>query len=143
MVHDLSISAIDTLDLDRNIHLSKGWLGNTGTPSFTFPNFSGLPGWKDAWGPPYGRDLSWQLGSRQTSYADPGFYIQWIRAFVAGNTAWESGANGGLNVALGGDVIALNAVDGQAIRASGRRGFRRGSAGLRPMTRGDAQATTP
>jgi hypothetical protein len=142
MVHDLQIWPIYA-DLEWDVHLSKGWLGTTGTPSYTFPNFSGLSGWNDAWGLPFGQDLFWQLGSRQTTHVDPGFYFQGVRTFAAGNTAWESSANGGMNVALGSDVIAGKAVDVGAIPGRGRTGFKRALGSVQPTQRAVAQVATP
>jgi hypothetical protein len=100
MVHDLVFGDIYE-SLDWDVHLSAGWFGVGSTPSFTFPDFTGLDGWKSAWGLPFGRDLYWNLSERQTTYVDPGFYSSGPRSFQAGSTAWESLVYGGLNVTPG------------------------------------------
>lgn len=100
LVHDLSFGDIYEY-LDWDVHLSAEWLGTGSTLSFTFPDFTGLEGWKSAWGLPFGRDLYWNLSERQTTHVDPGFYSDGPRAFQAGNTAWESLVYGGVNVTPG------------------------------------------
>lgn len=100
MVHDLAFGDVYEF-LDWDVHLSAGWLGSGGTPSFTFPEFVGLSGWNSAWGLPFGRDLYWNLSERQTTHADSGFYFRGPRAFKAGNTAWECLNYGGLSVTPG------------------------------------------
>lgn len=100
LVHDLAFGDVYAT-LDWDVRVSSGWLGAGGTPSYTFPDFTGLSGWKSAWGLPFGRDLYWNLGERQTTYADPGFYFQGPRAYKAGTTAWETLSYGGVNVTPG------------------------------------------
>jgi len=98
MVHDLDIG--DTYEfLDWSIHLSKGWLGTSPSPTYTFPDFSSVSGWNSAWGLPFGRDLYWDFSQRQTTSADAGFYFNGPRSYSAGHSEWESMRYGGVNVA--------------------------------------------
>jgi hypothetical protein len=96
-VHDLLIGDAYEL-LDWSIHFSKGWLGVFTSPSYTFPDFSSLSGWSSAWGLPFGRDLYWNFSQRQTTHADPGFFFDGPRSFLADHSAWESMRYGGVNV---------------------------------------------
>lgn len=114
MVHDF-LFGDPSAYLDWEIHLSKGWLGNGTALTYTFPDFAGAPGWNSAWGLPFGRDLHWHLGQRQTSYVDPGFYFAAPRAYVVGQTAWEVLAYGGLNMPpSAGEVRRVNPPTDQA-----------------------------
>ncbi len=91
--------ASDVFAADTTNHIywsatfSAGWLaGNTAT-SYTFPDFSGLAGWNNAWGFAYGSSLSWSFANRWTSSPDAPFFVNIARSHPEGERFWRSYMN--------------------------------------------------
>ena len=75
-----------------DVSISAGWLaGNsTSNPTYPFPDFSTLSGWKNTWGISHGDWFQWYYYNHGSTSPDPGWYTGGTRAYANGALFWSS-----------------------------------------------------